>query len=86
LVHYTHCMPLEWPPKNMKKLIEAGLPEDAGQAVAIVKYGKTIANRYWTTKASTAHGFMYSYDYIISVWPFTAATLPEVCIIQAPLL
>jgi hypothetical protein len=59
LKHYTQCMPLEWPPANMQRLVEKGIPPDAGQAVAIVKYGKTIANRFWTSHASTAHGFMY---------------------------
>lgn len=59
LKHYTHCMPLDWPPANMHRLIEQGIPPDAGQAVSIVKYGKTIANRYWASHASTAHGFMY---------------------------
>jgi hypothetical protein len=51
----------------MQKLTDAGIPADAGQAVAIVKYGKTIANRYWTSHASTAHGFMYMYAYVIYV-------------------
>jgi hypothetical protein len=64
-------MPLEWPPKNMQKLIDAGLPEDAGQAVAIVKYGKTIANRYWTSHASDAHGFMYMCAAFTSVLLYT---------------
>lgn len=59
LKHYTHCMPLDWPPANMHRLIDQGIPPDAGQAVAIVKYGKTIANRFYTSHASSAHGFMY---------------------------
>lgn len=59
LAHYSHCMPLDWPPANMRRLEQQGIPEDAGQAVSIVKYGKTIANRFWTSHASTAHGFMY---------------------------
>ena len=52
-------MPLDWPPANMQRLEERGLPVDAEQAVKIVQYGKTIANRFWTSHASTAHGFMY---------------------------
>lgn len=54
-------MPLDWPPANMRRLEQRGIPEDADQAVKIVQYGKTIANRFWTSHASTAHGFMYWY-------------------------
>lgn len=56
-------MPLTWPPPNKERLTEQGLPDDAGQAVDIVKYGKSIVNRFWTSHASTAHGFMYWYAY-----------------------
>ena len=59
LAHYDECMPLEWPPRHLKRLQEQGLPPDGGQAAAIVKYGKSVVNTYWVAQASNAHGFMY---------------------------
>lgn len=59
MAHYTSCMPTEWPPQNLARLKELGMPADAEQAASITKYGKTIANRFWVSHASNAHGFMY---------------------------
>eukprot|EP00892_Ulva_mutabilis_P004008 jgi/Ulvmu1/197/UM001_0201.1 len=59
MAHYTSCMPTQWPPEKLARLKQLGMPADGVQAASITKYGKTIANRFWVSHASNAHGFMY---------------------------
>lgn len=59
MAHYTNCMPTEWPPQKLEQIQARDIPPDADQAAMITKYGKTIANRFWVSHASNAHGFMY---------------------------